>query len=330
MKKMLLGMFGSVIGILLLTQNAFALTVSPVKLETIGDPGKTITGEIILLNEEDKEITYYSSFERFDAEGESGNPVFSKVTEGLPTWITIRDSVTLGPHERLTVPYTVEIPNDAAPGGNFAAIFWNTVPPDELNTGEVALGAKVGILMLLRISGDILEGGNLLEFGIKHNQTFFTAPPVDFWYRFKNTGIDRVKPSGTVTIRNTFGLKTTEFNANPTDGNVLPDSIRRLTTYWNEKDSQGSEIKYPEELSFASQVKYELTHFHLGRFTAKLHLEYGTDGKTTDAKVSFWMIPWHALILIISALFVALVLGIIFITRYNRWIIKRAHAKTQV
>jgi hypothetical protein len=325
MKYWGLSFLGAAFGILFTAHSAFALTVSPVKLETVGDPGTTITGELILLNEEDKEVTYYSSYERFDAEGESGNPVFSYATEGLPTWITVRDSVTLQPHERITVPYTIEIPLNATPGGNFAAIFWNSIPPNQLNPNEVALGAKVGILMLLRVSGDITEGGNLLEFGIENNQTFFTNPPVNFWYRFKNTGLDRVKPSGTVTIKNTFGIRAAQFNANPTDGNALPDSIRRLTTTWSDKDHWDKEVKPPENPSFLSQAWYEVQHFHLGRFTAKLHLEYGTEGKTTDAKVSFLMVPWHALALILPALFILLVLGIILVKRYNRWIIRRAH-----
>lgn len=330
MKYWFLCVFGSAVSVFLLTQNAFALTVSPVKLETVGDPGTTITGEILLLNEEDKEMVYYSSFERFDAEGESGKPVFSKGTEGLPTWITIRDTITLQPHERATVPFTVEIPLDATPGGNFAAIFWNTIPPQDLETSEVALGAKVGVLMLLRVAGDISEGGDLLEFGIERGQTRFATPPVGFWYRFKNTGADRVKPSGTVTIKNTFGIRAAQFNANPSDGNALPDSIRRLTTIWNDKDHWGNEVKPPEDQSFMSQAIYEFKHFHLGRFTAKLHLEYGTEGKTADAKISFLIIPWHALALILPALFILLVLGIIFMKRYNRWIIRMAHAKTQV
>jgi hypothetical protein len=325
MKYLSLTVLIAAFGLILTTQSTFALTISPVKLETVGDPGATITGEILLLNEEDQEITYYSSFERFDAEGESGNPVFSKGTEGLPTWITVRDSVTLKPRERIAVPYTVKIPLNANPGGNFAAIFWSTIPPNDLNTGEVGLGAKVGVLMLLRVSGDISEGGDLLEFGIKNGQTTFTTPPVDFWYRFKNTGADRVKPSGTVTVKNTFGLNAAQFNANPSDGNALPDSIRRLTTVWNDKDHWGNDVKPPEDKSFIAQAVYELKHFHLGRFTAKLHLEYGSEGKTTDAKVSFLIIPWHVLVLVLPILFVSLILGIILLKRYNRWIIKRAN-----
>ncbi|MFA5945924.1 MAG: hypothetical protein WC802_03385 [Patescibacteria group bacterium] len=313
-------------GVFFWTNHASALTVSPVKMEIGGDPGQILTGDTYLVNEENHEMTYYSSFEKFDAQGESGNPVFSPTTEGLATWMSIRPSITIQPHARLTVPYRITIPKNAPPGGNFAAIFWNTVPPSNLDSTQVAIGAKVGILVLLRVSGDITEGGTLLSFGIENGQTFFTTPPVGLWYRFNNNGEDRVKPSGTITIKNTFGMKSAQFNANPTDGNVLPGSIRRLTTAWNDKDAWGNDIQPPEQKNFGTLALYELKHFHLGRFSASLHLEYGTAGKTVDAKVSFFMIPWHALVIIIPALIILMILGIISIKRYNRWIIARANA----
>ena len=312
-------------GIFFWTNRAFALTVSPVKIEIDGNPGQTLTGDTYLINEENREITFYSSFEKFDAQGESGTPVFSPAASGLATWIQVPPSITLQPHAHVTVPYRITIPKNAIPGGNFAAIFWNTVPPAELDSTQVALGADVGILVLLRVSGDITEGGTLLSFGIENSQTFFTTPPVGLWYRFNNSGQDRVKPSGTITIKNTFGIKTAQFNANPTDGNVLPGSVRRLTSTWNDKDAWGNDLQPPEDKKFITLALYELKHFHLGRFSARLHLEYGSAGKTVDAKVSFFMVPWHALMLILPTLFILFILGIILIKRYNRWIISMAH-----
>jgi len=329
MKYLSLGFLGAILGLYISAQSAFAITVSPVKIEVSGDPGQTITGELELFNGETSDVTLYSSFEEFDAQGETGTPVFSTATEDLATWIQVSPSVTMKPLDRIKLPYRITVPTDATPGGHFAAIFWNNAPPSELDTNEVGVGSKIGILVLLKVSGEITEDGNFIGFGTENNQTFFTTPPVNFWYRFQNAGNDRVKPSGTILVKNTFGLKATEFNANPTDGNVLPQSIRRLTASWLEKDHWDKEVKPPEDKSFISLAKYEFQHFHLGRYTAKLHLEYGSEGKTADAKVSFLIIPWHALVIIIPVLFVLLILGIIFLKRYNRWIIRQAHAKTQ-
>ena len=309
---------------LLFTAEAFALTVSPIKLETVGNPGETVRGEVILLNEKDEEATYYSSFERFDAQGESGTPVFTTSTEGLTSWISIRESVTLQPLESVSVPYIINIPADAPAGGNFAAIFWNSYPPNA-EGGAVSLGAKVGILLLLSISGEVTESGDLLEFGIENKQTNFATLPINFWYRFRNNGADRVKPSGTITVKNTFGVQAAQFNANPGDGNALPTQTRLITASWIETDRFGQEVKPPADQNFMSMALHELNHFRLGRYTATLNLEYGKEGKTASGKVAFLIIPWHALALTIPVIFTSLLLGIITLRRYNRWIIKRAN-----
>ncbi len=329
MKYLSLSFLGALLGLCLSVQSAFAITVSPVKIEVSGDPGHAVTGELELFNGEKNAVTLYSSFEKFEAQGETGNPVFTPGTEDLSTWIQVTPSITLQPMDRVKLPFRITIPADATPGGHFAAIFWNNAPPTDLQNSEVRVGSKIGILVLLKVSGEVTESGNFIGFGTENDQTFFTSPPVNFWYRFQNAGSDRVKPTGTILIKNTFGLKATEFNANPTDGNVLPQSIRRLTASWLEKDHWDNVVKIPDDKSFLSLASYELQHFHFGRFTAHLNLEYGTEGKIAYAKVSFLMIPWHALIIVIPTLFIIFILGIIFLKRYNRWIIRQANAKTQ-
>lgn len=64
-----------------------ALTVSPVKLELSGDPGKTITGEINLTNEESQAKIFYPSFENFEPSGETGAPHFIGAKDGLASWM---------------------------------------------------------------------------------------------------------------------------------------------------------------------------------------------------------------------------------------------------
>ena len=53
-----------------------ALTISPARVEFGGNPGQTITGEYILINNKNVTKTFYSSFENFEAQGETGTPNF--------------------------------------------------------------------------------------------------------------------------------------------------------------------------------------------------------------------------------------------------------------
>ena len=67
------------------------------------------------------------------------------------------------------------------------------------------LATILSSLSLVSKYGEIDEKGGILEFGTVNNQTFFTALPVSFTYRFQNSGSDRVKPDGFVNIKNIFG-----------------------------------------------------------------------------------------------------------------------------
>ena len=294
---------------------AFALTISPARLEIGGDPGKVVTSDFTITNEQDTEQTFFTSVENFAAQGETGTPSFSPSKEGLASWVQVIDKVTLKKGEKIKVPFTITIPKDADVGGHFAAIFLSTTPPTQ-KSGQVSVGAKMGMLILLRVTGDIKEGGGLLSFGLKNGGHFATALPIDFEYRFNNSGNDRVNPKGTITIHNTIGFKTQELNANPTDGNILPASTRRFNAKWGDGEL------LPETASFFDNVSYQWHNFALGVYFANLDLTFGTSGSTSKLMVLF-VFPWQLIIVMF------ILLGILFlilrnlVKRYNRFIISQ-------
>ena len=308
--------------LLLPMHNVFALTLTPIRLELSGDPGEIITQKITLINEKQTPETFYTSFENFTAEGETGNPTWSTPTDDLGTWMKATDSVTLLPGEQKNVPFTITIPKDAEPGGHFAGIFWGTTPKIQ-SGGQVAIGAKTGVLILLSVSGPISEKGGILEFATKNNQTFFTALPVDFYYRFQNSGSDRIKPQGNIDINNIFGIGSTKIFGNPIEGNILPRSVRKLETSWSGADVYTSGNP-DQQRSFFDQVKYEWRNFAFGHYTANLNLTYGQNNESASSAFAFWVFPWQLLI----TLFVLLILLYCVIhgglRRYNKWVIGRA------
>lgn len=149
---------------LIFIQPVFALTISPVRVEISGDPGQTLHGEMELLNEQQESKTFYSSTANFEARGESGAPYFlPDANTGLASWINVQDkNVVLKAGERKTVPFTIQIPQGTEAGGYFAAIFWGTSPPQTHGGGQqVAVGGKLGVLILLSVTGEIKQGGVL-------------------------------------------------------------------------------------------------------------------------------------------------------------------------
>lgn len=294
-----------------------ALTISPARIEVAADPGQTVNGEFILINEQETTETFYTSTQNFDAQGESGTPNFSDSKDGLATWVKVVDKVTLKPHQRITVPFTVVVPKDADAGGHFAAIFLSTIPPSAKEGGQVSVGAKVGMLVLLRVNGDIKEDGGVQSFALKNNVKFVTSLPVTFVYKFHNNGNDRVMPKGTISVRDTVYFETANLDANPQVGNVLPNSTRRFEVTW------GKESPIDPAAPFFDQVKYQFRNFALGMYFANMDLSFGTKSDSSSSVV-FFVLPWQLMIVILVAL---LLLGIIlrtFLKRYNAYIIRQA------
>ncbi len=308
---------------------AAALTISPVRIELIGDPGAVVKGELMLINEQEGTRTFYSSFGNFEASGETGTPSFVEGLEGLATWIETVSQVTLAQDEKQEVPYTIQIPLDADPGGHFAAIFWSTFPPQTKEKGGVSIGAKIGVLILLRVSGEIEEGGRILEFSTEDKQKFFSALPVQFVYRFQNGGDDRIKPEGEITIKNMFGRTSAVLSANKSEGNVLPQSIRKFEMTWEKEDGKDSSKQetVDDKKGFFTGLKREWNNFAFGRYKAILNLKYGVAREKAQESFSFFIIPWRILSIVLFILAVLAFLFIVGIKRYNKWIIAKAKAE---
>ena len=301
---------------------ASALTITPVRMETEGDPGQVVQKEMTLINERTTAETYYVSYANFEAQGETGNPAFVEPKDDIGTWIEAPKSVFLAPGTSVVVPIKITIPKDAEPGGHFGTIFWGTTPTT-VAPGEVSIGAKTGMLVLLRVSGPISEKGGLLEFATKGKQTLYTSLPVDFYYRFENAGSDRIKPTGTVKIRNMIGMTAATLPGNPVDGNILPKSVRRFETSWQGKDGDKL-LTDTEDENFFDKVKREYRNFGFGYYKANLKLSYGTAEEVARGSVSFWVFPWHLLIVALILFFVVSFILFEEVRAYNRWVIKKA------
>ncbi len=295
---------------------AHALTVSPARIEITGNPGETVTSRFDVINEQGDAGTFYSSAENFEAQGETGTPSFVPATDGLATWINVQPTVSLSASQEEEIPFTITIPKDTAPGGYFAAIFLSTTPPQNAG-GQVSVGARIGVLIFLDVAGDVKEAGGLLGFSAVNSERVFSSLPVTFEYRFNNAGGDRVEPSGTLTVLDSIGLTATSVPANPSLGNVLPNSIRRFPVTW------GTDAAPPSD--FFGAAGYEWSHFAFGWYGAHLNLTYGTHNEVAQASYTFFVIPWQLLTLIILALVVLYFL----LKRYNRYVIESAARRSK-
>ncbi|MES2214300.1 MAG: hypothetical protein V4465_02875 [Patescibacteria group bacterium] len=300
-------------------RRTLALTVSPAKIEIQADPGTIVSGEFLVVNDESGTKTFYTSAENFEAQGETGTPNFVPGKEGLASWVNVAPEVVLNKGEQKKIPFTIQVPKSAEAGGHFAAIFLTTIPP--VNTSnQVSVGSKIGILLLLRVSGPIKEGGGLLEFSMENNKRFYTALPVSMMYRFQNSGNDRVKPEGTLKIKNSLFLTAFEGPGNPSEGNILPGSVRKFNLEWKKSEVPTGPV------GFIGALKNEWNNFALGFYTANLNLMYGSKADTASMSTTFFVFPWH--VMLVGVIIIAALLFLLsrIIKRYNRWIIEKSRS----
>jgi hypothetical protein len=293
-------------------ESASALTISPVKIEVSGNPGQTLRGELELLNEQAGAKTFFSSFENFEPSGDTGSPKFVGAEDGLATWLGSQPNVTVSTGETVKVPFTIAIPAEAEAGGYFAAIFWGEQDPSIKAAGEVAIGGKLGVLILLRVNGDIVEEAGITEFGMFEGGKFKVGLPVNFSYRFSNSGGDRVVPLGDINISNTFGRQTATIPANINEGSVLPNSARRFQALWGETTASST--------GFFTTAKKQFIDFHLGFYKAELSLVYGATNQSATDSIWFIIFPWQLLVIVL----VILILLKVILKRYNSWIISKS------
>ena len=243
----------------------------------------------------------------------------------MASWIEVEGGpISLLPDEQKIVPYTIHIPQNADPGGHYAAVFFATQPP-QMSGSSIGLSGRLGTLVLLTVSGDIKEEGKIVEFSTKDNKSFYEHLPVSFSLLFANSGNVHLKPQGEIKITNSFGglSEKIPFNREEMDGskNVLPNTSRHLEAVWSRGPLQ------TEGNGFIDKLNYEISNFALGRYKATINVGYGTQGKTAVAVATFWVFPWHLILVVSLAAAILISMLVAAIKNYNNWIVKQALKK---
>lgn len=317
---------------------AYALT-QPTKVEIDGEPGKVFSGTLELYNEQEQEITFYLSYQNFEARGEGGSPAFLDYDgTGLASWIRTAQNITLKPKERIEFPYEIQIPQDTEPGTYLAAIFFGNTPPQAMEGGQVTIGTKLGTLLFLNLPGATVEGAGVTEFSTEGGN-FFSYLPLNLFYRFSNNSVLKVMPFGSVDIKCIFGKTVGTLDANLSKGNVLPNSVRKFVITWdrlkqdnvNEKEGKTEEVtvKPGEKLSFFDAVKVQMKNFAFGKYTATLNVKYGENLSATK-ETSFWVVPWQLLSLVIAALVLIIIIFKSMMKRHNKRLIEMVKKETLI
>lgn len=282
------------------------LQISPVIAEIIVDPGKTYNINITVQNVTTGDLYYQAFVNDFRAKDETGAPQVL-LNQDLPAslslvhWFKPIPSLLIHAKQSVVVPVQISIPADTEPGGHYGVIRFSGIAPELKDTG-VALSASVGTLVLARVSGQAKEGLQLKDFYALRSSkrsNFFETGPLTFVERLYNSGNVHLKPEGSIIVKDMTGKVVSTLAVNPNGGNILPLSTRRFEQSLNKG-------------------------WMFGRYHANMSLAYGTGGQVLQHTLTFWVIPYKLIIIVLVVLIAVIWLIIWSVKRYNRKIIKKA------
>lgn len=191
-----------------ITHGAINFTVTPIRYELELNPGESITLPASIRNNGTGTITLPTATSDFTTNGTSGTPTFVRKSElvhpdqQLSTWISIADSeVTVNAWKEVSTNFTIDVPETATPGGHYGAVFFKN-PGSESTTGNIWINVDYGILVLVKVSGEIDVEVEIGEPEITNNGSsggsyykgskFTTVPWNNPWYVGKNKDGDTV------------------------------------------------------------------------------------------------------------------------------------------
>lgn len=246
-------------------------------------PGQEWTSSVRVINTNSFELQIYTDVVNFAPQGESGQgrfiPIFAEENLGssFAEWVEFEaETYTIPPEQTAQIPFTINVPEDASPGGHFAAVLIGT----RNNRGadgelQVETSQVVSSLVFLRVDGEVIEDGSIREF--RSTKIIHEQPEVSFDLRFENHGNVHLQPQGDIKILNMWGQErgVIPINRRSLFGNVLPDSIRKYSFTWS------------GDWSLAD----------MGRYTAIVTLAYGEEERQfASTEAYFWVIPWRVLL----------------------------------
>jgi len=317
----ILGIVSTLFGALVMLRPAYAVTsgtgtgqaleISPPVINIKANPGQTVKTQINLRDITSGKLIVSNQINDFVADGEDGTPRLlidgtEKNPYSLKDWLSPIAETTLSPRQLKSLPITINIPANAAPGGYYGVVRFTGRAPELKGTG-VSLSASLGTLIFIRVNGAATEKLSIEEFATSQNNktgSIFESTPINFFQRLKNEGNVHEQPSGQISVTDMFGKKVANVNVNMPPKNILPNSIRKFEEKLG-KETIGNKILF-------------------GKYTADLKIVYGTDKKTITKSTTFWIIPYRLIGLAVVLIVGGMTVLVVTMKRYNRFIIERS------
>lgn len=297
------------------------LTTSPLPILLTAKPGSTATADIRIKNNGPDTERLKIELYKFRGQGEAGDPALMERESGDDyfDWVSFSQPIIEAlPNEWQTVKVSFNIPPHAAFGYYYAVTFIRADVPKPA-PGQTVITGGTAVLVLLDVeSPNSKRQAELLE--LKTDRRLYEFLPAVFSIKLRNTGNTHMAPRGNIFLSKK-GKEVGVIEVNPDKGHILPESNRIFSVKWNDSfpryvdKVKDGRTEVDQKGRPAQQLKWDLTQIskiRIGRYDAKLVMVYNNGQRDVplEGTVSFWVLPWRLLGVIVLIVFFTIV-GII-------------------
>jgi len=291
---------------------AFSLTTSPIFATLATTPGGQVSTPLKVQNNAQHAVTLNVKLMKFRAYGGSGDAELLD-PDGDPSlkWVSFSaTTIVAQPGAWNTVTMTIHPDHTAAFGYYYAVVFGQDtsgVTPTKQVTGHLTGATATLVLLDVNAPG---EKRQLAVSSFTASKKLYQYLPATFNITVHNTGNVHAIPSGDIFISRDHKHNIATLTVNPNQGNVLPTSNRVFPVSWDDGfpvyavKKVGGQIVSDKSGKPIQQLQWDFSKtnkLRFGKYYAHLLLTYddGTKDVPIDAEVSFWVIPWKLILLII-------------------------------
>lgn len=208
--------------------SSYSITMTPSSIELSAPPGGSTSSSFSVVNEGLTNYTMAVSVAPYRVVGDNYNPQFNALpgTTDASQWIHLsapaNQNLTAGKVQ--SVDFSLNVPAGTAPGGYYAVIFAEAIPPS--SAGVTSLN-RVGDILYITVQGPVVQSGIISGAPLSH---VILSKNLALGALVKDTGGLHFLTSVQITAISILGR--TAFQAN-LQRYVLPQTERLVTASWN-------------------------------------------------------------------------------------------------
>jgi hypothetical protein len=209
------------------TSSGNSITITPSSTELSAPPGGSENSTFSVVNDGSTDYTMEVSVSPYHVVGVSYDPQFSVLpgTTDASKWIQLSGPATqdLGPGKVQNISYTLNVPANTAPGGYYAVIFAESIPP--AGKGVTALN-RVGDIIYITVDGAVTKTGVVKT---ANTPLLVTGKSLSIGLIVQDTGGLHFLTNAHIKVTSLFGHVAFEANL---QRYVLPQTQRLITSNW--------------------------------------------------------------------------------------------------